>query len=810
MFEKSLGTLIKGLRSQRGKDEAKYVAGVLDEIRTEIKSADMEVKGEAVLKLAYLQMLGYQVKSVSFHILEAMASQNYRIKHIGYLAAALCFADDTEVLILATNLIKKDLHSAAPLDVLVALNGLSHVINQELAQHLGDDIAKMLTHSRPAVRKRAVLVLYSAILRYPELLDRTWERLRDLLCDPDQSVVTATMNAVCELARRNPAPFVALSPQLFDILTNSSNNWLLIKVIKLFSVLAPVEPRLIRKLQRPLTDIISTTPAMSLLYECIHTAITANMLDGEQGEQLAQRCIANLGEFLEDRDQNLRYIALLALAKLVPSHPDLVAGYQDTILASIRHPDMTIRLRALDLVCQLVHRDSMRHIVEALLDAVAQDDAANARSASTALQTVFGTHAAVDANPQGMPALDAVAVAKFHAQVAENVLELGSAHDYVNVPDMSWYFDILLRMLDMVDAVHAVRVADQLIEVVARTPKLRPAACAHLEEALGAQPHHQLLRAGAWVCSEYPLYTEKPQHLAQILVQDVCDLPLSVMDTAIQGAMKLFAYWTASLSDAWDADALAQVHDETASLIARLRALSQHASPQIDQCVQESLQLLLLLQTDLTTYEKQMPRHMLTPPRRIAAGEEQDAWAEEAAAKTPVESPRALHLLLPLYFTREDEPLQVVPLEAALDVHAWVVPQSTWAAVLDVVEPAQAKAKAKAQAQKEGACATDSINLDAVHAPQHSTYSHASTRDRAAAHRDDPFYLAAKPKKSGRKKHAAQNTDDLDEIPIVQLSMADFIPATPASSSPDTQVAIAASLQPKVVTRKKRPTRSGP
>lgn len=107
MFEKSLTTLIKGLRSHRGKDEAKYIASMLDEIRTEVKSADMDVKAEAVLKLAYLRMLGYEVKSASFSMLEAMASSKYHVKHIGYLAAALCFSEDTEVLILATNLIKK-------------------------------------------------------------------------------------------------------------------------------------------------------------------------------------------------------------------------------------------------------------------------------------------------------------------------------------------------------------------------------------------------------------------------------------------------------------------------------------------------------------------------------------------------------------------------------------------------------------------------------------------------------------------------------------------------------------------------------
>ena len=54
-----------------------------EEIRSEIKSADMDIKAEAVLKLAYLHMLGYRISSASFHIVETMASSNYRIKFIG-------------------------------------------------------------------------------------------------------------------------------------------------------------------------------------------------------------------------------------------------------------------------------------------------------------------------------------------------------------------------------------------------------------------------------------------------------------------------------------------------------------------------------------------------------------------------------------------------------------------------------------------------------------------------------------------------------------------------------------------------------
>ena len=53
-----------------------------EEIRSEIKSADMDIKAEAVLKLAYLHMLGYRISSASFHIVETMASSNLSLIHI--------------------------------------------------------------------------------------------------------------------------------------------------------------------------------------------------------------------------------------------------------------------------------------------------------------------------------------------------------------------------------------------------------------------------------------------------------------------------------------------------------------------------------------------------------------------------------------------------------------------------------------------------------------------------------------------------------------------------------------------------------
>lgn len=53
MWERTLQDLIRGLRANK-KDESKFIAQAVDEIRKEIKSKDMEIKAAAVLKLTYV------------------------------------------------------------------------------------------------------------------------------------------------------------------------------------------------------------------------------------------------------------------------------------------------------------------------------------------------------------------------------------------------------------------------------------------------------------------------------------------------------------------------------------------------------------------------------------------------------------------------------------------------------------------------------------------------------------------------------------------------------------------------------------
>jgi len=146
--------------------------------------------------------------------------------------------------------LRQDL-AANPADVAITLNGLSHVVTPDLARDLSQEVIAMLNHSRPHIRKRAILTLYKLCDKYPGALPHGVVRLQERLDDSDPGksspcgtrasafltvtpgVVSAAVNVLCELARRNPLDYLSLAPHLFHLLTTSSNNWMLIKLVKL-------------------------------------------------------------------------------------------------------------------------------------------------------------------------------------------------------------------------------------------------------------------------------------------------------------------------------------------------------------------------------------------------------------------------------------------------------------------------------------------------------------------------------------------------------------------------------------------------
>lgn len=124
------------------------------------------------------------------------------------------------------------------------LSSVALLLTPPLARDLGPDLLSLLTRTRPLVRRQATLILWRILHSWPGVQELTtgreergedpWvERLRERLSDEDMGVVGSAVNVICEAARKDPSKYLPLAPELFGLLTASTNNWMLIKIIKL-------------------------------------------------------------------------------------------------------------------------------------------------------------------------------------------------------------------------------------------------------------------------------------------------------------------------------------------------------------------------------------------------------------------------------------------------------------------------------------------------------------------------------------------------------------------------------------------------
>ena len=241
-----------------------------------MNSSNMNLKTNGVLKLTYLEMYGFDMSWCNFHILEVMSSNKLQQKRVGYLAASQSLHKDPDVLMLATNLFKKDLKFSTTQDVFkigIALNGLSLIMTTELARDISNDLFMMMSSSKPYLRKKAVAALYKVFLEYPEALRDNFDQFASMLEDNDTSVVSAMVSVICELSKKNPHPFVRLSPLLYEILLTVDNNWIIIRLLKLFTNLSQIEPKLKNKLLPKIIELMDSTMATSVLYESINCIV---------------------------------------------------------------------------------------------------------------------------------------------------------------------------------------------------------------------------------------------------------------------------------------------------------------------------------------------------------------------------------------------------------------------------------------------------------------------------------------------------------------------------------------------------------
>ncbi|KAL0235420.1 hypothetical protein GEMRC1_002002 [Eukaryota sp. GEM-RC1] len=319
----------------------------------------------------------------------------------------------------------------------------------------------MLNSSKTVIRKKALLLTYRMLLRYPDALALALPRLKDRLDDKEPSVQSAACTIMTELVIRNPSIYMAFAPSLFKILSSKPprDTWTQIKLIKCFGELTKEEPRLTQRLFEPLSHILDTSTAQSLVFEVIQ-AIISGMSHDQRLLRLAAR---KLSSFVEDSDVNIKYLGLRGLNSLQKEHSSAVRSHEEIIFKCLEEADISLRLRALDIVTGLATDKNLKSLVKRLLLLV-EDEALSDVDVSGSLKSAL----------------------------VKSIIAMTTADDYGSVIDFEWLVGIYTRLL-VSASFESQLIGETLCEIVSRVPDVRCLAVGKLVQALLSPRGAQLL-----------------------------------------------------------------------------------------------------------------------------------------------------------------------------------------------------------------------------------------------------------------------------------------------------------------------------
>lgn len=416
-----------------------------------------------------------------------------------------------------------------------------------------------------------------------------------------------------------------------------------------FAKLTPLEPRLVRKLLTPLTNIMSTTASMSLLYECINGIIQGGILgsDGDVSgsDEIATLCVNKLrGMIMIDGDPNrelssstfevqllltsvVKYVALLAFNRIVLTHPFLVSQQEDVILECIDSPDITIRIQALDLVQGMVTSDNLTTVVSRLMKQLkmsvpAKDKASSASPSASPSggsddEATEAMTAPSKSKDQTSPLPD-----NYRVDVIGRILFMCAKENFANIVDFDWYIDVLTQLVRMAPVPRAAdpeaavssnsrstgdvseKIGNELRNVAVKVRAMRSTVVRAAETILAqlnsdAPPGHAIvsttLKAVCWILGEYAVLLSAPDETLNALIQLLSRTSTpEVTTTALHATAKVFATIAGDETEPWTSQRKSRVSLLMARIVDAFEPYTLHPNLEVQGRAVEFTELLKL------------------------------------------------------------------------------------------------------------------------------------------------------------------------------------------------------------------------
>lgn len=392
--------------------------------------------------------------------------------------------------------IKNDLSSRNPIHVNLSLQCIANIGSTEMAETFGNEIPKLLVSGETidVVKQSAALCLLRLYRALPDISPSgEWtSRIIHLLNDQHMGVVTAAVSLIENLVKKNPDEYkgcVSLAvSRLSRVVTASYTDlqdytyyfvpapWLSVKLLRLLQNYPPPEDAgvkgrlnecletILNKAQEPPKSkkVQHSNAKNAVLFEAISLIIH---MDSEPN--LLVRACNQLGQFLQHRETNLRYLALESMCLLATSEfsHEAVKKHQETVMNALKtERDVSVRQRAVDLLYAMCDKTNAEEIVSEMLSYLETAD---------------------------------------YSIREEMVLKVAIlAEKYAS--DYTWYVDVILNLIRIAGDYVSEEVWYRVIQIVINRDDVQGYAAKTVFEALQAPAcHENMVKVSGYILGEF-------------------------------------------------------------------------------------------------------------------------------------------------------------------------------------------------------------------------------------------------------------------------------------------------------------------
>jgi AP-3 complex subunit delta-1 len=318
-------------------------------------------------------------------------------------------------------------------------------------------------------------------------------------------------------------------------------------------------------------------------------------------------------------------VALLAFNRIVVTHPFLVAQQEDVILECIDSEDITIRIKALDLVQGMVSSDNLVSIVSRLMRQLKASSAALSEQQNSLesqdLETDSSDETTTESRrrrktqEQAPPLPD-----DYTVDVIGRILRMCSQNNYANMVDFDWYIGVLSQLVRIAPPPRArnpdldsftsklptdvsEKVGDEIRNVAVKVKAIRSAAVRAAGLVISRMsselsPSRPVvsgaLKPVAWVVGEYAELSfadDTLRHLLDLVPR--VEYP-EVLATCLQAIMKLLAHVAGDDRALWTSERKSSMSLLMARVIHVLEPYALHPYLEVQERAVEFVELLKL------------------------------------------------------------------------------------------------------------------------------------------------------------------------------------------------------------------------